>query len=212
MRDHSEIWRLRLWVWLPALLFFLANAVAFSIYRFGYAGQVQSLEADLGEAQQQLQPQSLRRKELERRIQRAGAAEAAVKQLYGQEFSTRSQRLTKVTAEVKDLARRAGLNPRSLSYPEEAIEDYGLVKRSFVFSVEGTYPELRQFINLMEHTSSFLTLESVTLAEAGQEQGPELQMSLRISTLFAQETGPEEIGAARRAAERAGGAMGRSTS
>lgn len=212
MRDHSEIWRLRLWVWLPALLFFLANAVAFSVYRFGYAGQVQSLEADLGEVQQQLQPQSLRRKELERRIQRAGNAEIAVKQLYDQEFSTRSRRLTRVTAEVKDLARRAGLNPRSLSYPEEAIEDYGLVKRSFVFSVEGTYPELRQFINLMEHTSSFLTLEAVTLAEAGQEQGPELRMSLRISTLFAQETGPEEIGAPRRSAERTGGAVGRTTS
>lgn len=215
MRDQSEIWRLRLWVWLPALLFFLANAVAFSVYRFGYAGQVQSLEADLGEVQQQLQPQSLRRKELERRIQRAGAADAAVKQLYDEQFSTRSQRLTRVTAEVKDLARRAGLNPRTLSYPEEAIQDYGLVKRSFVFSVEGTYPELRQFINLMEHTNSFLTLEAVTLSESGQEQGPELRMSLRISTLFSEETGREEIGASRRAAERAGGSGGsggRSTS
>ena len=51
MRDRSEIWRLRAWVWLPALLFFLANAVAFSVYRFGYAGQVKSLEADLGAGQ-----------------------------------------------------------------------------------------------------------------------------------------------------------------
>jgi Tfp pilus assembly protein PilO len=201
MKDQSEIWRLRLWVWVPALLFFLANAVAFSVYRFGYADQVQSLEADLGEAQKQLQPQSLRRKELERSIQRAGAADVAVKQLYDEQFSTRSQRLTRVTTEVKSLARKAGLNPRSLSYPEETIEDYGLVKRSFVFSVEGTYLELRQFLNLLEHSESFLTLESVTLSEASREQGPELRMNLRISTLFSQEMGPEEAGAARRAAE-----------
>jgi type IV pilus assembly protein PilO len=200
MRDESEIWRLRLWVWVPALLFFLANGVAFSIYRFGYAGQVQSLEADLGEVKEQLQPQAVRRKVLQNRIQRASAAEAAVKQLYEEKFSTRSQRLTRVTAEVKDLARRAGLNPRALSYPEQGIEDYGLVKRSFVFSVEGTYQELRQFINLMEHSPSFLTLEAVTLSEAGEEQGPELRMNLMISTLFSQETGPEELGAARRAA------------
>jgi type IV pilus assembly protein PilO len=204
MKDQSEIWRLRLWVWLPALLFFLANAVAFSIYRFGYADQVQSLEADLGEVQEQLQPQTLRRKELERRLQRAGVAEAAVKQLYSEQFSTRSERLTRVTAEVKSLARKAGLNPRSLSYPEQAIEDYGLVKRSFVFSVEGTYLELRQFLNLMELSDSFLTLEAVTLSEASQETGPELRMNLKISTLFSQETGPEEVGAARRAAERRG--------
>lgn len=202
MRDHSEIWRLRLWVWLPALLFFLANAVAFSIYRFGYADQVKSLEADLGEAQEQLQPQSLRRKELENRLLRASAADAAVRRLYEDRFSTRSERLTRVTAEVKTLARRAGLSPRAISYPEQAIEDYGLVKRSFVFSVDGTYLELRQFINLMELSESFLTLESVTLSEAGAEQGPELRMNLKISTLFTQETGPEEAGAARRAAER----------
>lgn len=202
MKDQSEIWRLRLWVWVPALLFFLANAVAFSIYRFGYADQVASLEAGLGEAQKQLQPQSLRRKELEGLIQRASAAQAAVEQLYDQQFSTRSQRLTRVTTEVKSLARKAGLNPRSLSYPEEAIEDYGLVKRSFIFSVEGTYVELRQFLNLLEHSDSFLTLESVTLSEASQEQGPELRMNLRISTLFSQETDPEEVAAVRRVAER----------
>ena len=28
MRSREEIWRLRLWVWVPALLFFLANATA----------------------------------------------------------------------------------------------------------------------------------------------------------------------------------------
>lgn len=202
MKDQSEIWRLRLWVWVPALLFFLANAVAFSVYRFGYADQVQSLEAGLGEVQKQLQPELLKRKELERRLQRAGAAEVAVKQLYNEQFSTRSQRMTRVTSEIKSLARKAGLNPRQLSYPEEALEDYGLIKRSHNFTVEGTYLELRQFINLMEHSDSFLTLEAVTLSEAGQDTGPELRMSLRISTLFSQEPGSVQAGAARRVAAR----------
>ena len=200
MKDHSEIWRLRLWVWLPALLFFLANAVAFSIYRFGYADRVQSLEADLGEVQEQLQPQAVRRKTLENSLRRADVAKAAVRQLYDERFSTRSQRLTRATAEVKSLARKAGLNPGALSYPEQVIEEYGLVKRAFNFSVGGTYQEFRQFLNLMELSDSFLTLEAVSLAEAGRDQGPELRMSLQISTLFAEEGGAEEIGAARRAA------------
>ena len=202
MRDKSEIWRLRLWVWLPALLFFLANAVAFSIYRFGYAGQVQSLEADLEEVQQQLQPQEQRRRELEHRLQRARAAEAAVRELYSERFSTRSQRLIDVTREVKSLARKAGLNPGALTYPEQALEDYGLIKRSFVFSVEGTYAELRQFLNLLELSDSFLTLEALTLSEAGEEQDPNLRIALTLSTLFSQEAGTEEEGVARRAAQR----------
>jgi type IV pilus assembly protein PilO len=205
MKDESEIWRLRLWVWVPALLFFLANAVAFSVYRFGYADQVKSLEAGLGEAQKELQPQSLKRKELERRLQRAGAAATAVKQLYDEQFSPRSQRLTRVTTEVKSLARKAGLNPRALSYPQEVLDDYGLIKRSFNFSVEGTYLELRQFLNLLEHSESFLTLEAVTLSESNREETAELRMNLQISTLFSEETGPEEAGAARRVAERTDG-------
>ena len=141
--------------------------------------------------------------ELERRLQRASAAKAGMQELYEERFSTRSQRLTRVTAEVKSLARKAGLNPGSLSYPEQPIEGYGLVKRSFIFNVQGTYQELRQFLNLMELSNSFLTLESISLSEAGEEQGPELRMNLKISTLFAQETGPEELGAERRLAAEA---------
>jgi Tfp pilus assembly protein PilO len=203
MKDQAEIWRQRIWVWLPALLFFLANAVAFSVYRFGYAGQVQSLEADLQSVKEQrLTPLEQRRAVLERRLLRARNAETAVRQLYTDLFSTRSQRLTSATSEVKSLARKAGLNPKTISYPEQEIEDYGLVKRSFVFPVEGTYGELRQFLNMLELTDSFLTLEGVTLSEETRDQGPELHMSLTLSTLFASEAGDREVGVVRRAADR----------
>jgi hypothetical protein len=189
MKDQSEIWRQRLWIWLPALLFFLANAVAFSVYRFGYAGQVQSLESDMESVREQLTPLEQKRTVLERRLQRARAAETAVQQLYADRFSTRSQRLTRIMSEVRSLARQAGLNPKSFSYPLQDIEDYGLEKRSFVFSVAGTYSELRQFPNLLELTDSFLPLEAVPLSEESGDGGPELQMNLTLSTLFARESG-----------------------
>ena len=76
-----------------------------------------------------------------------------------------------MTAEVKDLAKRAGLAPRSITYPEEQIQQYGLIKRSFIFSVEGTYADLRTFINLLELSDSFLTLEDASLAEEGRHEG-----------------------------------------
>lgn len=191
MKDQSEIWRQRLWIWLPALLFFLANATAFTIYRLGYAGQVQSLEASLEEVDKQLAPETQQSRILEQRLQKARSTEVAVRKLYEDVFATRSERLTKVTTEVRSLARKAGLNPRTITYPQDDLEDYGLVKRSFVFSVDGTYVELRQFINLLELTDSFLTLESITLSEEGGDEGPELRMSLTLSTLFAEEPGSE---------------------
>ena len=84
---------------------------------------------------------------------------------------------------MKTLAKEAGLVPRSLSYPEEQIEDYGLIKQSFVFSVQGSYAALRKLIHLIETSRSFITLEEVTLT--GNAEGPELRIDLTLSTLFA---------------------------
>ena len=37
--------------------------------------------------------------------------------------------------------------PKAISYPEEEIQEYNLIKRSFVFSVEGTYAELPAYLS-----------------------------------------------------------------
>ena len=120
-------------------------------------------------------------------LARVRTNEQQVEQLYAERLSTRSRRLTGITSEVKELAQRSGLVPQSLSYPEEDIEKFGLVKRSFDFSVQGTYAELRQFINLLEVSRSFLSIDEVTLTGDNTE-GPELNISLSLSTLFAKES------------------------
>jgi type IV pilus assembly protein PilO len=192
MRGRDEIWRLRLWVWVPALVFFLANATAYVVYRFGFADRVESLRASLEETQKQLAPLDNKQTHFERLIQRSQRNEVEIRRLYEERFSTRSQRLTRITAEVKRLARSAGLDPRSITYPELPIEEYGLIKRSFTFPVSGTYLELRKFINLLELSDSFLSLDEVTLAGDETGEGPELDIRLSLSTLFAKEAGDAE--------------------
>lgn len=189
---REEIWRLRLWVWVPALLFFLANATAYVVYRFGFADRVKSLETRMEETQKELAPLAAKRTHLERLIQRSQRNEVEIHRLYDEKFSTRSQRLTRITAEVRQLARNAGLEPLTITYPEQPIEQYGLVRRSFDFSVNGTYLELRKFINFLELSDSFLTLDEVTLAGQEGGEGPELNIRLSLSTLFANEPGSDE--------------------
>jgi Tfp pilus assembly protein PilO len=193
MSNGEDIWRQRLWVWLPAMVFFLANLIAFSVYRLGYAGDVQSLESRLEERSQALREVQSQRAERERLIGQTRLNRDRMNQLYEERFSTRRRRLTGITAEVKELARKSGLEPREISYQEQEIEDFGLVKRSFVFSVQGDYPELRTFINLLELSESFLTLEEVNLS--GDNEGPELRISLKLSTLFAKEGEAPEVAA-----------------
>ena len=184
MTHGDEIWRQRLWIWLPALIFFLANAGAFTVYRLGYAGNVQSLARDIGTEKDELKKLEANRLGLEKLIERADANRRQVDSLYDR-FATRRQRFTEATAEVQSLAKRAGLDPRSLSYPEEDLEDYGRVKRSFIFSVDGNYLALRKFLNLLELSDSFLTLEDASVSETSK--GEELRMNLTLSTLFTKE-------------------------
>ena len=216
MRSPGEIWRQRLWVWVPALVFFLANATAYTVYRFGFADRVASLRQDLKDEKQKLDPLSARKKKLEGLLALSARNEVEIRRLYAETFATRKQRLTEITAEVKTLARKAGLDPRSLSYPETKIQRYGLIKRSFIFQVEGSYLELRKLINLLELSDSFLTLEEVTLSEGNagkparpgrggmapvpEDPGAELRINLTLSTLFAKDpNGMDDEPAVRRA-------------
>ncbi|HVT18393.1 MAG TPA: hypothetical protein VHQ90_19730 [Thermoanaerobaculia bacterium] len=193
MTFRDDIWRQRIWVWLPALIFLLANAMAFVVYRFGFSDRVRSLEQDLQQESRKLSEAQAERMRLSSLLIQAKRNQVRVHKLYAEDFSTRRRRLTEVTDEVKSLAARSGLAPRSLSYPEQVIEQYGLIKRSFVFTVEGTYLDLRKFLNLLELSSSFLTLEDANLSSGGA-RGKELRIDLTLSTLFAASQEVERAG------------------
>jgi Tfp pilus assembly protein PilO len=184
VRPAGEIWRQRLWIWVPALVFFLANA-AFAIYELGYAGRIDSLNDTLSTQQAQIRELGNKRKQMETRIARVQSNEAQVQQLYTERLSTRRLRVTDVDDEVKKLAREAGLVPKAISYPEEEIEEYNLIRRSFNFSVQGTYAELRKFVNLLEASRSFLSVNEASVANSSD--GPELRIDLSLSTLFARD-------------------------
>jgi len=180
----GRIWRRRLVVWVPALLFFLLNLGLFSTYRLVYAGRVESLRGSLERQEERLAELERRSAELTARAAAARRSRLGVEALYRERLSTERNRFTAVTAEIRELARRAALEPAAMSYPSEEIEDYGLVKRYFTFNVEGTYVELRRFINFLELTPTFVTLEEVELSEG---EGPRLRIRLKLSTYFAEE-------------------------
>jgi|GEM_PF-1258354 len=169
--SRGDIWRQRLWVWATALAFVALNGIGLLVYLVAYSDRVKTLELDLHDQGKQLADARAARLHSEGLLRQARVNRERIWQLYDEHFSTRRRRLTGVTAEVKELAKRAGLVPRSISYPEEQIQQYGLIKRSFIFSVEGTYADLRKFINLLELSDSFLTLEDAALSEEGRHEG-----------------------------------------
>jgi Tfp pilus assembly protein PilO len=185
-------WRARLKIWLPALILVLVNLVVLSTYRFLLAGQSQIQAGRTERRQVRVAELETERRILDETVDEVQRNRDLVERLYREWLTPESERLTAVIAEVKRLAEVAGVEYSSFSYPDKLLEEEGLVKRSLVFSVEGTYLELRSFINLIEVSDLFLILESVRLT-GGSRQGPAVRVSMTLSTLFVLE-GPAESG------------------
>jgi Tfp pilus assembly protein PilO len=174
-------------LWLPALAFLLLNVAALLVYQFRFASRSVGLEERLAQREEQLAKVRVEHERSVALAERAKANRLALDEVYRDRFSTRSRRLTQVTEEIKELARRAGLEPRAFSYPEEEIAEHGLIERKVQFQVEGTYPALRTFINFLELSPSFLTLEEIAVNQAAGSGGALLGLDMTLSTLFVQE-------------------------
>lgn len=177
-------WRKEVRLWLPALVLLVANLAAFGVYRLFLSDNVEARARRVERARTDYGLVLGQRERAERMATLAERNERRLERLYKNRFRTEEQRITKVIAEVKSLAKRAGLDPLRINYPDEAIESYGLLKRSIVFGVDGTYSALRRFINFLELTDSFVTLEELRPNENYDANSSRLSISLRVSTLF----------------------------
>lgn len=194
MRGLGRVWQQKVRIWLPALLFFLLNLGAWAYYQAGdFGDQVSLLEKRLEDRQKSIRTLSAEEHRLRELEEKALDNRRRVEILYTERLSTQRARLTDVIREVRELARGAGLEPTSTTYPETEFEEYDLERKGFVFSVSGSYANLRRFINTLELTESFITINSIGLAPEGERSGSRLRISFRISTLFAAEEGMEEL-------------------
>lgn len=181
-----RVWWERRWWWLPAVALLVVDLLALGWYQLAYSGFTGSVDQQLAARAAELERLEERVAERRLYVERLRHNEGELETFYDERLGSPSERLTKVIAEVRSLARSAGLEPTAINYPREEIDELGLVERSFSFAVRGSYAELRRFINLLEVTRTFLTLEEVQLT--GRGDGRELGISLQLSVLFSAET------------------------
>jgi hypothetical protein len=184
--NRWALWRARWRTWVPAALFFVLNLGGLVLYDVAYSGRVDVLGQSLLRLQARREGLVERRGDLEARLGRVQADRKAIETLYNDRLSTERERLTRTLAEFRTLATRAGLQPQSVSYPEEELAQFGLVKKSIVFNVDGDYNSLRQLIHLLELSPTFLSIEEVHLA-GSDKTGARLQIALQMATLFVNE-------------------------
>jgi hypothetical protein len=162
---------------------------AFLVYQARFSDRVASLREAVSREGEVLARARAQREQLDVLVTQASSSREGVGTLYLQTFASESERFVAFIREVRALADRSGLeHPPGYTYPEELPEeDWGLIKRSVVFSVVGTYQQLRTFVNLLELSDEFIVLEGVQLADAEAR----LSIGLTLSTFFAgRDAGP----------------------
>lgn len=183
MIGSAAAWRRMLKFWLPGLLLLVINLAVLSTYRFLLAGQTQMRSSRVERLSAELADLQAHRLALDDVHRKAEMNRLRVEEFYSQWLSSEADRLTQVIAEVKKMARAAGVKTSGYRYPDEMLEEFELVRRSIVFSVEGSYQELRRFIHALELTDEFLILEEVGVSETGGEDST-VRVRMGVSTLF----------------------------
>jgi Tfp pilus assembly protein PilO len=180
----SSLWWQRRRLWLPPAIFLALDLLLLAGYETALAGKMGMQVGAVATRRQELATLRARREGRERLVASARSTRLAVDHLYKEGLGTQAMRLTAVMLEVKRLAHQAGLGGvEAFTYTDEVDKEMPLDRKTIVFSANASYDQLRGFINLLELSPSFLTLEQISVQQEPTGQG-QLQLQFRLSTLF----------------------------
>ncbi|HUP62161.1 MAG TPA: hypothetical protein VNA69_17270 [Thermoanaerobaculia bacterium] len=189
------IWRERRVLLIVLGVLLAANTIFFFTYRVRYQGRLDAMNQDLMQAETRLRKARTARLTAEARYQSYRRIERDVKLIFDEHWSTKSERLTAMIAEVKRLAVASSLIPASYRFTQSVAQvatidsrrrnqQIGATEVGIAFGVEGTYEQVRRLINLLELSRQFVIIDQIGLS---QREGQTLTLSLHLKTLFRDE-------------------------
>jgi hypothetical protein len=101
-----------------------------------------------------------------------------VKTFYETTVSVRSSSLVPVLRAIEGMAREGGMRPGAAAYKAAEVQGAPLERFVITMPVAGTYRQLVAFVQRLEQSSYFLTLDEVRFSGEGRGGGAELAMEL----------------------------------
>jgi type IV pilus assembly protein PilO len=178
----SAVWRVN--KILPLLIgaFLLLNAAVWIVKVYHVAPSLYVLEDRLANSQSRARTRSF---DAEAAVSPAEAFRQGERDLglFKAAFPGRSD-FTAFLAEIFSLASQAGLTIEKIAYNPEEMTEWGLLRYSLSFSVQGDYNRVKRFIHSLEQSSRILAIDGVSLSGAGQEKEAGVSLSIRLTTYF----------------------------
>jgi hypothetical protein len=157
-------------------VFLLANAVFFFTYRVQYENRLSGLEGDKHAAEQRLESVRLQRMRTDQQYAAFRKAQRDLTVIYNERWATVPERFTALINEVKRLEAASQLIGRSHGFTNtekdaKAVQGLGTDVVTISFSVQGTYPQVRRLINLLELSDQFVIIDGISLSGNGGSGG-----------------------------------------
>jgi len=184
------IWRERKVPLILMAVLLLGNLFFFFTYRVQYHSRLAEQDARLEQAQHQLTEAQRARMAAEQQLASYAKIRRDLDALYNDRWSTQAKRFTLLFLEVKKLVAASHFDPRTFSFSRTETQSNksdpgseGNITVGMSFTVQGTYEQVRQLINLLELSNQFVIIDSIGLGSAGNDP-KNLTLSIRLKTLF----------------------------
>lgn len=169
-------WRRRL---LPAVVALVAlNLVVLAAWTVPRTLRLRNAEARVQVAREEVETERARAAGIR---ERAGAIDANTSDLqtfYDGVVGTEQIDLLPTLEEIEQMARAPGLTPGRRRFSREEIENVALERVSITLPLEGSYEQLVGFLQEVERSARFLTVDRISLRSSGGEGAGTLQVEL----------------------------------
>jgi len=145
--------------------------------------RVAELETSVNETASALARKQQEVEKLRAHFERVVGGRASLDKFYSDVLSTKQNRLISFQREIRTIADQFKINLDTISYPRETFPKDKVTKFSATMPLSGSYENLREFIDTIEHSQNFIVIEGIQLANS-KEGGVILGLSIQLSTFF----------------------------
>jgi Tfp pilus assembly protein PilO len=168
VRGEHPFWRRRL---LPAFLALVVlNLVALAGWTVPRTVRLRSATARVEEAREAVERERARVARARERAEAIDANSRDLARFYASVVGTEEADLLPMLVDIEAMARRPGLTPGHRSFQREDLDDVPLERVGIVLPLGGSYQQLVGFLQEVERSPRFLTVDRLSLRGSGQSE------------------------------------------
>jgi Tfp pilus assembly protein PilO len=172
-------------VYIGALVI-IVNLILFILVVAPQKEKISRLQTNFSDQRNAIRDQQKENQVLQQRLAALQKAEKDLKVIYTQILSDKKVGVPEIRQELEDFAGSLSVNRSDVAYRYDLLPDYGLRHFTLTVPVEGSYGDIRRFINAIERSQHFLILDRVNLS-SDSKPGDNLKLGFELSTYLRDE-------------------------